>query len=124
MISVHSRINYVISAVMIHSIDAGKLLELESKPTLSDGTAGGVEEDSITFPLCCELIDETVLVTEDEIKSAMVLYIQNEHQLLEGAAGTAVATLLKKKDELKGMKVGVMICGGNIDLDTLRNVLN
>ena len=112
------------SAVMIHSMDAGKLLELESKPTLSDGTAGGVEEDSITFPLCCELIDETVLVTEDEIKSAMVLYIQNEHQLLEGAAGTAVATLLKKKDELKGMKVGVMICGGNIDLDTLRNVLN
>ena len=105
-------------------MDAGKLLELESKPTLSDGTAGGVEEDSITFPLCCELIDETVLVTEDEIKSAMVLYIQNEHQLLEGAAGTAVATLLKKKDELKGMKVGVMICGGNIDLDTLKNVLN
>ena len=112
------------SAVMIHSMDAGKILELESKPTLSDGTAGGVEEDSITFPLCCDLIDQTVLVTEDEIKSAMILYIQNEHQLLEGAAGTAVATLLKKKDELKGMKVGVMICGGNIDLDTLRNILN
>ena len=55
------------SAVMIHSMDAGKILELESKPTLSDGTAGGVEDDSITFPLCCDLIDQTVLVTEDEI---------------------------------------------------------
>jgi len=56
------------SAVMIHSIKAGKVLELSSKPTLSDGTAGGVEGNSITFPICCDMIDETVLVTEEEIK--------------------------------------------------------
>jgi len=112
------------SAVMIHSMKAGEVLELESIPTLSDGTAGGVEKDSITFPICCELIDDTILLTEDEIKNAMVLYMQNEHQLLEGAAGTAVAALLKMKDELKGKKVAVVICGGNIGLDTLRQVIN
>lgn len=112
------------SAVMIHSMEAGKILELESLPTLSDGTAGGVEDDSITFPLCCDLISETVLLSEQEIKEAMVLYMQHEHQLIEGAAGTAVAALLKMKDQLKGKRIGVVICGGNIALDTLREVID
>ncbi|SVA98036.1 uncharacterized protein METZ01_LOCUS150890, partial [marine metagenome] len=70
------------------------------------------------------IIDESVLVSEEEIKTAMVAYMEMERQLLEGAAGTAVAALLKKKDELKGKRVGVVICGGNVSLDTIRNILN
>ena len=112
------------SAVMIHSMKAGRVLDLESRPTLSDGTAGGVEENSITFPVCCNVIDESVLVTEDEIRNAMITYMDREHQLLEGAAGTAVAALIKKKDDLHGKRVGVVICGGNISLDTVREILN
>ena len=54
----------------------------------------------------------------------MVLYIENEHQLLEGAAGTAVAALIKMKDKLKGKKTGVVICGGNIAIDTLKQVIS
>ena len=111
------------SAVMIHSMAAGKVLDLESKPTLSDGTAGGVEKDTITFPICCEVIDETMLVTEKEIREAIILYMQHEHQLLEGAAGTAVAAMIQMKQELQGKRVGVVICGGNISLDTLRGIL-
>ena len=111
------------SAVMIHSMAAGKVLNLESKPTLSDGTAGGVEKDSITFPICCEVIDETILVTEKEIREAIILYMQHEHQLLEGAAGTAVAAMIQMKQELQGKRVGVVICGGNISLHTLREIL-
>ena len=112
------------SAIMIHSMEEGKILELESIPTLSDGTAGGVEKESITFPLCCKLVDETILISEKEIKDAMVFYIENEHQLLEGAAGTAVAALIKMKDKLKGKKIGVVICGGNIAIDTLKQVIS
>ena len=112
------------SAIMIHSMEAGKILELESLPTLSDGTAGGVEQESITFPLCCKLVDETILISEKEIRDAMVLYIENEHQLLEGAAGTAVAALIKMKDKLKGKRIGVVICGGNIAIDTLKHVIS
>ena len=112
------------SAIMIHSMEEGKILELESLPTLSDGTAGGVEKESITFPLCCKLVDETILISEKEIKDAMVFYIKNEHQLLEGAAGTAVAALIKMKDKLKGKKIGVVICGGNIAIDTLKQVIS
>jgi leucyl-tRNA synthetase len=62
--------------------------------------------------------------TEEEIKDAMITYMDKEHQLLEGAAGTAVATLLKKKKDLIGKRVGVVICGGNISLDTVRDLLN
>ena len=111
------------SAVMIHSLNKGEILDLDSKPTLSDGTAGGVEQDSITFPICKDNIDETVLVSETEIKNAMISFIENERLLLEGAAGTAVATLIKMKDELKDKKVGVVICGGNISLDVLSKIL-
>ena len=52
------------------------------------------------------------------------MYIEKEHQILEGAAGTAVAALIKKKESLKGKRVGVVICGGNISLDTVRGILN
>jgi len=55
------------SCVMYESIKAGKQLDLPSDPTLSDGTAGGVEMGSITFELCQRIIDEFILVTEDEI---------------------------------------------------------
>ena len=111
------------SAVMIHSMDQGKILDLESSPTLSDGTAGGVEKGSITFNLCCGLIDQTVLVEESEIIDSMVKYMSLEHQLIEGAAGTAVAALRKIKNNIKGQRVGVIICGSNISLGTLKDIL-
>ena len=111
------------SAVMIHSIKKEEILDLESKPTLSDGTAGGVEKESITFPICKDIIDQTILVSETEIQNGMLKFLENERMLLEGAAGTAVAALIKMKDELKGKKVGVVICGGNISLDVLKKVL-
>ena len=103
------------SPAMIKSIYAGKILDIDSKPTLSDGTAGGLESGSITFPICCEYIDQTILVTEDEIKKAMELYYNNENQIIEGAAGVAIATFLKIKNYFSEKKVGVIICGGNID---------
>ena len=111
------------SAVMIHSIKKGEILDLESLPTLSDGTAGGIEKHSITFPICKDIIDQTILVSEREIQIGMLKFIEHERMLLEGAAGTAVATLIKMKDELKDKKVGVVICGGNISLDVLSKIL-
>jgi len=111
------------SAVMLHSIRAGEILDLESKLTLSDGTAGGVEKGSVTFPFCEDYIDESVLVSEIEIKEALVTYMDTEHQMIEGAAGTAVAALIKKHEMLKDKRVGVVICGGNMNLTTIKNLL-
>jgi threonine dehydratase len=111
------------SAVMAHSVEAGRILDESSAPTLSDGTAGGIEQGAITFGLCSRLVDEFVLVSEAEIAAAMRQFIDYEHQLIEGAAGVAVASMMKQAGALGGQKVVVLICGGNVSRDTLKRIL-
>ena len=111
------------SAVMAKSIEAGRILDLPSSPTLSDGTAGGIEPDSVTFALCRELVDEFVLVSEQQIAAAMRQYIDAEQHQIEGAAGVALAALMSRAEAVKGLKVVVIVCGGNISEETLRAVL-
>ncbi|HIB34739.1 MAG TPA: threonine/serine dehydratase [Candidatus Marinimicrobia bacterium] len=111
------------SCVMFESIKAGKQLDLPSEPTLSDGTAGGVEVGSITFALCQEIIDEFILVDEEDISEGIRLGIEKLHQLIEGAAGAAIAGFLQKKDDLKGQIVVIIICGGNISSEVIKLVL-
>jgi len=111
------------SQVMIESIKADRILDLESHPTLSDGTAGGIEPGAITFELCRSLIDETVSVTEDEIAGAMRLIMETHHLLIEGSAGVAVAAFLERAPSLAGKTVVIVICGANVSLDTLRGLL-
>ena len=111
------------SAVMARSVEAGEILDLPSESTLSDGTAGGIEADAITFSLCKELVDEFIVVNEDEIAEGMRLFIDRQHQLLEGAAGVAIAGMMEKREALRGMKVVVVICGGNISRDVLRRII-
>ena len=110
------------SCVMHESIKNGQITDLQSQPTLSDGTAGGVESGSITFDYCNEFIDEFITVTEEEIKTGMITCIDFEHCLVEGAAGAAVAGFLKKKEHLKGMDVVIVICGGNVSSTILKQI--
>jgi threonine dehydratase len=111
------------SCVMYESIKAGKQLDLPSDPTLSDGTAGGVEMGSITFELCQRIIDEFILVTEDEIADGIRIGLEKHHQLIEGAAGAAIAGFMKQKDKLNGQTVVIVICGGNISSEVLKSIL-
>lgn len=110
------------SAVMAESVNAGEILDLPSDPTLSDGTAGGIEENAITFELCRDLIDEFIIVSEAEIAAAMRLYIESENEPLEGAAGVALAALLQRKTDAAGRKVAVIVCGGNVSQQTLDKI--
>ncbi|MEI2785263.1 MAG: pyridoxal-phosphate dependent enzyme [Candidatus Nanopelagicales bacterium] len=50
-------------AAMAASVQAGAIIDIETSPTLSDGTAGSIEPGSITYPLCRDLVDEWVLVS-------------------------------------------------------------
>ncbi len=111
------------SAVMARSVTAGRILDIESEPTLSDGTAGGIEAGAVTFELCRELVDEFAVVTEEEIAEAMRLYIDRQHQLLEGAAGVAIAGLMERRRAMRGKNVVVIVCGGNISRHMLKKVL-
>ncbi len=111
------------SAVMTESVKAGEILELPSQPTLSDGTAGGIEADAITFDLCRAVTDDYVVVSEDQIAEAMRQFIDAHHMLPEGAAGVALAGLSLRADSYKGKNVVVIICGGNISRETLKEVI-
>lgn len=102
---------------MYECLKAGKIQEVEEKFTISDGTAGGVEPGAVTFPICREVIDEKIKVSEDEIKAAMKLMAEHEHFMIEGAAGVALASFLKTKRNYQNKKVVVVLCGRNIMLE-------
>lgn len=111
------------SPVMAESVKAGRIIEMESLPTLSDGSAGGIEPGAITFELCQKWVDDYVLVSEEEIKAAMRLLIETQHMLVEGAAGVAVAAYLKTAENFRAQNVVIVICGANISLETLKSIL-
>jgi threonine dehydratase len=111
------------SAVMYESVKTGRILELESLPTLSDGTAGGIEPEAITFGLCRRLVDDFLLVSEEEIGAAVRSVIEHHHLLVEGAAALPVAALLKQPERFQGHRVVLVVSGGVIGLETLREVL-
>ena len=112
------------SCIMHRSIETGRIIDEPSLPTLSDGTAGGVEKDSITFDLCRSNIDESVLVSEEEIAAAMRMLISREHLLVEGAAAAAVAGYLSIRDRYPELNVAIILCGCNVSQGVLGEVLS
>jgi threonine dehydratase len=111
------------SPVMAESVKANRIIEMESLPTLSDGTAGGIEPGAVTFDLCKRFVDDYVLVSESEIKDAMRLFMETHHMLIEGAAGVALAAYQKQKHLFWGKNVVLVICGANISLEKLKAIL-
>ncbi|MFV2091246.1 MAG: threonine/serine dehydratase [Pseudomonadales bacterium] len=99
---------------MQRCLEAGQIIEVAERPTLSDGTAGGVEPGAITFEACRSLIDEQVLVSEAEISSAMKNLVEHERWVVEGAAGVALAGCLRLAPDFAGARVAVVLCGRNI----------
>ncbi|HAC20233.1 MAG TPA: serine/threonine dehydratase [Dehalococcoidia bacterium] len=111
------------SPVMAESVRAGQIIDMESKPTLSDGTAGGIEPGSITFEICQQLVDEFVVVSEGEIADAMRLFTEVHHMLIEGAAALPLASFLKEQKSMSGENIVLVICGANVSLQTLKGIL-
>jgi len=101
------------SPVLYESIKAGKILDVPEQPTLSESTAGGLEPGCVTLDVCRKVIDHSVLVSEEEIVAAMQLVRDQQQWLIEGAAGVAVAALLKESKRYAGKTAAVIICGGN-----------
>jgi threonine dehydratase len=102
------------SPVLYEAMKAGRILPVAEKPTLSESTAGGLEESSITLDVCRAVIDTCILVSEDEILDAMRLVHRSKQWLIEGAAGVALAAFLKTSDRYHGRTVAIIICGGNL----------
>lgn len=111
------------SNVMMQSVQAGRILDLPSLPTLSDATAGGVEPGAVTFGLCSQLVDEFETVTEAEIAAALKNFVLGHNYIIEGAAGVALAGFLKRAVEFQNRKIVIIICGANLDRGKLRKIL-
>ena len=108
---------------MINSIKHGKIINSKSKDTLSDGSAGGVEEGSVTFDLCRNLIDDFCLVSEAEIAKQIKDSHNYDKIVIEGSAAVAIASALKMKEKFKNKNIAVIICGGNIGSETLKSII-
>lgn len=113
-----------VAAALHHNIEKGEIYDVHEDDTLSVSSAGNVEPGSVTFPICQRVIDKHILVSENEIRKAMFLLARDEHVIVEGAAGVAMAAMLKKKEEYKGKNVVVLLCGKNIPLELFMDVIS
>jgi threonine dehydratase len=94
---------------------AGAIVDVTEKPTWSTSTAGGVEPGAVTLDICRRVVDRDVLVSEDEILAAARGLHRDDGELIEGAAGVAVAAFLKTAADYAGETVVLVVCGGNLD---------
>lgn len=111
------------SRALYECLRAGRIIEFPEEPTISESTAGGVEEGSVTFPLCQRLIDDHVLVSEAEIHEAMRVIFEQERWVVEGSAGVAVAGFLKQREMYSGQNSVIILCGRNIASGKLKGIL-
>jgi len=111
------------SCVMYESIKAGEILDIESLPTISDGTAGGIESGSVTFDLCRQHVDSFILLEEAEIVAAMRFLHEMEGVTIEGAAALTTAAVLKEKERFTGRRIALIVSGGRVDEATMDKVL-
>lgn len=110
------------SAAMAECVRGGRILDVPCGETFSDSTAGGVEADAVTFPLCRDLVDRWIDVDEPAIAAGVADLLERQHLLAEGAAGVAVAGCLQDAAG-RGRRAAVVVCGANVPLAKLRAML-
>ena len=103
------------SAFMKASVEAGRLVDFPELPTVADALAGGIEPGAITFPLCRDLVDVYLTVTERAIVEAMAKVFAGHGKRVEGAAAVPIAGLLGEPARFRGRTVVCIASGGNID---------
>jgi threonine dehydratase len=108
------------SPAMAAAVAAGRVVAAPLEPTLSDATAGGIEDGAITVAICAALVDEFALIGEEEIGAAMRLALLEHSLAIEGASAVALAASLRERS---GRHHLVVLGGGNVGAETLWKVL-
>ena len=107
---------------MLRAIEQGEPVTLPAEATIADGIAVRRAGD-LTMPLVRRFVDEIVTVDEEEIANAIMVLLEREKTLAEGAGAVALAALLQKKTSLNGQRTAVLVCGGNIDVSLLARII-
>lgn len=111
------------SAAMHASLAAGRIQEVQHRPTLADGLAGNLEPGAVTFDLARRLLDDLVLVAEEDLAAA-IRFLASEHGLVaEGAGAAAVAAILAGRVTPERDRLVALVTGRNIELARLAQIL-
>jgi len=104
------------------AVAQGKPVTLDPAKTIADGIAVRRAGER-TLPLVQKYVDDIVTVEEEEIANAILLLLEREKTLAEGAGAAAIAAVLNRKLPLEGKRVAVLVCGGNIDVTLLARII-
>ncbi|MGH9444469.1 MAG: threonine ammonia-lyase [Terriglobia bacterium] len=107
---------------MAAALAQGRPVTIEPAITVADGIAVRRAGD-LTLPLVEHYVDEIVTVEEEDIASAILVLLEREKTLAEGAGAAALAALLQGKTKLRGERTAVLVCGGNIDVTLLARII-
>ncbi len=111
-------------AAMYESIRAGRLIEVAEYPSLADSLGGGIGmQNQFSFAICRDLLDETVLVTEEEIRDAMQVAFFEDRIVAEGGSCVGHAALLAGKVTGINGPVATVITGRNVDMQMFAKIM-
>ncbi len=101
---------------------AGRRVVTETVATFAEGLATR-EPFDLPINLLPRLVDEIMLVSDSDLEAAIRLLLVTSRQVAEGAGAAAVGGALRRRAELAGLRVGMVVSGGNIAIDQLRRIL-
>jgi threonine dehydratase len=104
-------------------IAAGRIVHITVGRTLADGLSGNLDPDTITFDIVRSLVDRMTLVTEDQLRDAIVGVLREERLVVEAAGAAAVAALISGPSQMKGRRTAVILSGANIDFEVLTSLM-
>jgi len=107
---------------MVESLRVGRVVDIVEQSTIADGLAGGIAPNFYTFDIIQRCVDDTVLVSEEEIAGAMAFALEKHHLVVEGAGAVGIGALLYGKVEHLGRHVAVVVSGSNVDLSLLLEI--
>ncbi len=110
------------AAEMVDSINLGHIVAPSAMDTISDATAGGIEQGAITFDICQQYVKSYELTSEEDIKKALAFIVKYHHTLIEPACALTIAPLLHS-DKYSGKIVVCVLTGKKINVDLLTEIL-
>ncbi|TVQ79439.1 MAG: threonine ammonia-lyase [Bradymonadales bacterium] len=106
---------------LIPSLKKGSPVSLDKVNTIAEGMAVKRMGEK-SFSICQSLVDETVIVSDEEISDALLWILENERLFVEGCGGATVAAAMKRSDLISGSSV-ILLSGGNLDVDLLARII-
>jgi len=108
---------------MKEALAQGEPVRIPAKPTIADGVAVR-KVGALPFAIVKDYVDDIVTVSEAEIANAVLLLLEREKTVVEGAGAVGVAAMHNAHIKVTGRKVGIVLSGGNIDVNLLSRIID